>query len=110
MAGRDSKDDHSCKSDALSPRPTASDDSSVCATPPAPSYKPLEVEEMSVILFSGVRGFVDEVDIASVQAYETACLDHLKTSHSEIFFQIKADKMVITKPISPNSATMKIVA
>ncbi|KAJ8602799.1 hypothetical protein CTAYLR_002615 [Chrysophaeum taylorii] len=62
-----------------------------------PQYKPLEVEDMIVILFAGVRGYVDKVDVASVQAYEAAWLDHLKTSHSDIFSQIKADKMVITK-------------
>eukprot|EP00630_Chrysocystis_fragilis_P006873 CAMPEP_0197395504 /NCGR_PEP_ID=MMETSP1165-20131217/7111_1 /TAXON_ID=284809 /ORGANISM="Chrysocystis fragilis, Strain CCMP3189" /LENGTH=720 /DNA_ID=CAMNT_0042921267 /DNA_START=57 /DNA_END=2215 /DNA_ORIENTATION=+ len=62
-----------------------------------PQFKPLEVEEMIVILFAGVRGYVDKVDVAAVQEYEAAWLDFIKTSHSDIFKQINADKMTITK-------------
>lgn len=35
-----------------------------------------------VILFAGVKGFIDRVDVDKVTAYEKAWLDHIKTSHS----------------------------
>ena len=35
-----------------------------------------------VILFAGVKGFIDRVDVDKVTAYEKAWLDHIKASHS----------------------------
>jgi len=71
-----------------------------------PQYQPLEVEEMIVVLFAGVRGYVDKVDVAAVQAYEKAWLAHVKTSHSDIFTAIKADKMTITKETEAKLANL----
>ncbi|CAM9106295.1 unnamed protein product [Ectocarpus sp. 6 AP-2014] len=45
-------------------------------------YVPLEVEEQVVILFAGVKGFIDRVDVNKVTAYEKAWLAHIKASHS----------------------------
>jgi len=62
-----------------------------------PQYQPLEVEDMIVILFAGVRGYVDKVDVSAIQAYEKAWIQHIKSSHTYIIDQIKADKMSISK-------------
>lgn len=35
-----------------------------------------------VILFAGVKGFIDRVDVDKVTAYEKAWLAHIKASHS----------------------------
>lgn len=35
-----------------------------------------------VILFAGVKGFIDRVDVDKVTAYEKAWLEHVKASHS----------------------------
>lgn len=34
-----------------------------------------------VILFAGVKGFIDRVDVNKVTAYEKAWLEHVKASH-----------------------------
>lgn len=34
-----------------------------------------------VILFAGVKGFIDRVDVSKVTAFEKAWLNHIKTSH-----------------------------
>lgn len=34
-----------------------------------------------VILFAGVKGFIDRVDVNKVTAYEKAWLNHIKASH-----------------------------
>lgn len=35
-----------------------------------------------VILYAGVKGFIDRVDVNKVTAYEKAWLAHIKASHS----------------------------
>lgn len=59
-------------------------------------YVPLECEEQVVILFAGVRGYIDKVDVAAIQDYEKAWLDHVKTAHSGLIKAIVDDGMVIT--------------
>lgn len=60
-------------------------------------YVPLEVEEQVVILFAGVKGFIDRVDVNKVTAYEKAWLDHIKASHkTDILDGIKKDGYELT--------------
>merc|ERR1711967_192117 len=42
-------------------------------------YVPMEMEEIVVTLFVGVRGFADRVDVAKVSAFSTAWLEFIKT-------------------------------
>lgn len=66
-----------------------------------PQYTPLEVEEIVVILFAGVRGFIDKIDVASVTAYEKAWIDHIRTSHrADVLDAIKKAKYVLTPEIN----------
>merc|ERR1712167_83932 len=44
-------------------------------------YVPMEMEEIVVALFVGVKGFADRVDVAKVSDFATSWLDHVKTSH-----------------------------
>merc|ERR1711988_1345476 len=44
-------------------------------------YTPMEMEEIVVTLFVGVKGFADRVDVAKVSAFSTAWLEFIKTSH-----------------------------
>lgn len=60
-------------------------------------YVPLEVEEQVVILYAGVKGFIDRVDVNKVTAYEKAWLSHIKASHkSDILEGIKKDNYELT--------------
>ncbi len=60
-------------------------------------YKPLEVEEQVVILFAGVRGFVDKVEVNKVQQYEIDWLAHVKNFHKDAVLEgIKRDNYVLT--------------
>merc|ERR1719478_2130032 len=53
-------------------------------------YVPMECEEQVVVLFAGVRGFIDRVAVEDVIAYEKAWLEHIKTSHPDILAEIKS--------------------
>merc|ERR1712091_302848 len=59
-------------------------------------YVPLECEEQVVILFAGVRGYIDAVDVSAIQDYEKAWLEHVKSSHSGLIKAIVDDGYVIS--------------
>lgn len=57
-------------------------------------YSPLQIEEQVVIIFAGVRGFLDNIDITKVGAYESAWLKHVYEAHPEILAEIKTEKKI----------------
>ena len=63
-------------------------------------YQPMEVEEQVIVLFAGVRGYIDRVEVSQVQAFEKAWLTFIKTNHYDATMGaiIKAG-MVITPEI-----------
>jgi len=53
-------------------------------------YLPMPVEEQVVTIYAGVRGFLDNLDIEQVGAFEEAWISHVKGSHPEVLAEIKA--------------------
>ena len=54
-----------------------------------PQYSPMPVEEQVVVIFSGVRGFLDKIDLKQVGDYEKKWLKHVKESHPAILSELK---------------------
>ncbi len=59
-----------------------------------PQFKPIPVENQVVIIFAGVRGFLDKVDIKRITAFENAWLKHVKEQHPAIIEEIKKEKQI----------------
>jgi len=60
----------------------------------------MEMEEIVVTLFIGVKGFADRVDVAKVSDFSRAWLDFIKTSHKgTVIDAIVKEKFTITKEI-----------
>jgi F-type H+-transporting ATPase subunit alpha len=51
-------------------------------------YSPLSVAEMAFSLLAANEGFLNDVDVKKVVAYETAMLAHMKSNQSELIAQI----------------------
>jgi len=47
-------------------------------------FVPIPVEEQVVILFAGVRGHLDEVEVSDVAAFEVSWRKYIKDNHSDI--------------------------
>eukprot|EP01006_Ploeotia_vitrea_P030464 TRINITY_DN62877_c0_g1_i1.p1 TRINITY_DN62877_c0_g1~~TRINITY_DN62877_c0_g1_i1.p1 ORF type:complete len:543 (+),score=33.02 TRINITY_DN62877_c0_g1_i1:67-1695(+) len=63
-------------------------------------YQPMEMEEIVVTLFIGVKGFADRVDVAKVSDFAAAWLEHVKASHkADIIDAIIAAEYTITPEI-----------
>ena len=53
---------------------------------------PLTMEEQVVILFAGVRGYLDRLEVSSIREFEEAWLGFLKGSHGGILDSIRTEK------------------
>ncbi|NOZ33084.1 MAG: F0F1 ATP synthase subunit alpha [Alphaproteobacteria bacterium] len=59
-----------------------------------PQFSPLKTEEQVVIMFAGVNGYVDDVPVRSVQAYEAGLLGVLRAKHADLLSDIASKKEV----------------
>lgn len=54
-----------------------------------PQYQPLAVEEQVVLIFAGVKGYLDQVDTKKIVAFEQAFLPHVKSNHANVLETIR---------------------
>jgi F-type H+-transporting ATPase subunit alpha len=56
-----------------------------------PQYKPLPIEEQVVAIFSGVRGYLDKIEVNRVGAFEQQFISELKAREPAILDAIRKD-------------------
>ena len=56
-----------------------------------PQYKPLPVEEQVVVIFAGVEGYLDNIDLNQVTAFETRWLDEAKDKGADVLKAIREE-------------------
>ena len=57
-----------------------------------PQYTPLKVEEQVVVIFSGVKGYLDKIDISEITRFEIFLLKKLRNQGKDILKTIKDQK------------------
>ena len=57
-----------------------------------PQYSPLKVEEQVVVIFSGVKGFLDKIEISEITKFESFLLRKLRNQGKDILKIIKDKK------------------
>ena len=57
-----------------------------------PQYRPLPVEEQVAVIFAGVRGYLDKIDVGRVTAFENAYMTELKSREPGILDSIRTDR------------------
>ncbi len=57
-------------------------------------YSPLKTEEQVVVIFAGVNGYLDNVDVAKVGEFETSLLSLMHAKHKDILDTIVKDKAI----------------
>ncbi len=62
-----------------------------------PQYSPLTVEEQVVVIYAGTRGYLDNVPVNKVSAYETDMLGELRSAGASILAAIKDKKALDDK-------------
>jgi F-type H+/Na+-transporting ATPase subunit alpha len=56
-----------------------------------PQYHPVPVEEQVVVIFAGVRGYLDKIDVGKIGAFEAQFLTDLKSREPGILDSIRTD-------------------
>ncbi|MFA5041315.1 MAG: F0F1 ATP synthase subunit alpha [Bdellovibrionales bacterium] len=59
-----------------------------------PQYSPLAVEEQVCVIYSGVKGYLDNVKVEDVQRFEHGLLQELRSAGKPILEAIRADKQI----------------
>ncbi len=52
-------------------------------------FSPLAVEEQVVVIFAGVNGYLDKLDIDKIGSFETNLMRHIRQNHSALLAEIK---------------------
>jgi F-type H+-transporting ATPase subunit alpha len=57
-----------------------------------PQYAPLAMEEQAAVIFAGVGGKVDDIDVPQIRRFEVEMLEYLHASHQAILDTIRDSK------------------
>jgi proton translocating ATP synthase F1 alpha subunit len=61
-------------------------------------YTPMPIEEQTVVIFAGVRGYLDSIELKQIAAFEVDWINFLKSNHSNILDGIR-DTLAITPEV-----------
>ena len=57
-----------------------------------PQYSHLKVEEQVVVIFAGVKGFLDQIEINKITQFETLLLSELKIKREKLLESISKEQ------------------
>ena len=60
-----------------------------------PQYSPLKVEEQVVVIFAGVNGFLDNIEINAVTKFENDLLNETNSTGKKILDSIRNEKSLL---------------
>lgn len=63
-----------------------------------PQFSPLKTEEQVAVIFAGVNGYLDKIEVSQVGAFEQGLLSHMRGEGKDILAAI-ADKKAVTDEI-----------
>ncbi|KAJ3338086.1 Alpha subunit of the F1 sector of mitochondrial F1F0 ATP synthase [Gonapodya sp. JEL0774] len=70
-----------------------------------PQYLPIPVEHQVLIIYAGVNGFLDKLDVSKVLDFEKALIPFISSNHPEIFEEIKT-KLAISPELDGKIKTV----
>jgi F-type H+-transporting ATPase subunit alpha len=59
-----------------------------------PQYSPFSVEDQVVLLFAGVKGYLDTLKVSDIKRFSESLLENLKVSHKDILKSIKTERAI----------------
>ncbi|CCO08433.1 F0F1 ATP synthase subunit alpha [Desulforamulus hydrothermalis] len=59
-----------------------------------PQYKPYPVEEQVVIIYTAVKGFLDDIELNRISAFEEGFINFMRTNKADILAAIRNDKEI----------------
>ena len=62
-----------------------------------PQFSPLKMEEQVVVIFAGVRGYLDGINAAEVTRFEESLLSEIRAKGQDILKAIREEKVISDK-------------
>ena len=59
-----------------------------------PQYSPMSVEEQVAVIFAGVKGYLDGIEVSDIGRFEAGLLDALRGSGADILASIRAEQKI----------------
>ena len=75
-----------------------------------PQYSPMKVEEQVAVIFSGVKGYLDVIQVADVGRFEAGLMDHLRSSAQDVLDTIRDEQKLSEETESKLSAAIEAFA
>ncbi|NNE23326.1 MAG: F0F1 ATP synthase subunit alpha [Rhizobiales bacterium] len=57
-----------------------------------PQFSPLKTEEQVAVIYAGVNGYLDNLEVSAIGAYEAGLLRHMRDNHADILNTIRDEK------------------
>ncbi|TPW26517.1 F0F1 ATP synthase subunit alpha [Pararhizobium mangrovi] len=57
-----------------------------------PQFSPLKMEEQVVVIFAGVNGYLDKLEVDQIRGFEEGLLDYMRTEGKDILEQIRTEQ------------------
>jgi F-type H+-transporting ATPase subunit alpha len=54
-----------------------------------PQFSPLKMEEQVAVIYAGVNGYLDGIEVAKIRGYEDGLLSLLRTKHGDILDDVR---------------------
>jgi F-type H+-transporting ATPase subunit alpha len=74
-----------------------------------PQYSPLPVEEQVVVIFAGVRGYLDKIEVKEITRFEEALLGEIRSKHGDILDTIRNEQALSEETEKKLSAAAEAV-
>jgi F-type H+-transporting ATPase subunit alpha len=59
-----------------------------------PQFSPLKTEEQVAVIFAGVNGYLDNIEVRQVGQFEQGLLASLRTDHADLLNQIRDEAAI----------------
>ena len=75
-----------------------------------PQYSPMKVEEQVAVIFAGVNGYLDAIEVSDVGRFEAGLLDHMRSAAQDILNTIRDEQKLSEDTESKLSAAIEAFA
>jgi F-type H+-transporting ATPase subunit alpha len=62
-----------------------------------PQFSPLKMEEQVIVIYAGVRGYLDKIETKEVKSFETELLQTLRLQHQELLKTLREEKQITSE-------------
>ncbi len=63
-----------------------------------PQYKPMDVTDQIIVIYAGVKGYLDDIPVDSVQQFEHDLIEYMHTKHLDCYNELK-EKAELTEEL-----------